>query len=226
MVRRGTQQERGAATFVRPSNSSSFTSHNFRIAKTLTVKNYQNTSPTTRHTLGRQTASENLSPRSAPACREKMCRFHGKRNIFYAPLLLLQLFVSALHNPFVQTQRRLRKEINTEDACSATEGHVQSFRSAKVPSQRPSHDALARGTIRQRPDVCQRGPAVSLTLKGASAALTSVLRFNSEPVLAARRLKGPLAHLVIQLTRPEQAARLFQREVGCPHVSRVLDRYP
>ena len=127
MVRRGTQQELGAATFVRPSNSSSFTSHNFRIAKTLPVKNYQNTSPTIRHTLGRQTASDNLSPRSAPACREKMCRFHGKRNIFYAPLLLLQLLVSALHNPFFKLSEGSEKKSTRRTPAALRKGMSNLF---------------------------------------------------------------------------------------------------
>ena len=142
-VRRGNQQERGAATFVRPRHSSSLTSHNFRIANTLPVKRYQNTSPTTRHTLGIQTISDNLPPRFAPACHEKLCRVHGLRYTWYAPVLLLQLLATALHNPLVQTQRRLRKEIVafsfvgmgiTRRTHAALREGIQSFRSAKVPS--------------------------------------------------------------------------------------------
>ena len=173
-VRRGNQQERGAATFVRPRHCSSLTSHNFRIANTLPVKHYQNTSPTTRHTLRIQTISDNLPPRFAPACHEKLCRVHGLRYTWYAPVLLLQLLTTALHNPSVQTQRRLRKEIvassfvgmgiTRRTHAALQEGMSNLFVRQRCHRNGPSHDALTKGAIRQRPNVCQRGSAVSRSL--------------------------------------------------------------
>ena len=87
-------------------------------------------------------------------------------------------------------------------------------------------NAAVGTAIRQRPTVCQGGSPVSLTLEGASAALTSVLRFTSEPELATRRQKSPLAHLVIQLTRPEQAAVEVGRHPDCSNVKLTVHIFP